>query len=271
MTSTSKVAAYLTNHAAALSIEIVESVLGGMKLTIPEEEKQQAITMYVEFIGFLGETLTDNLEAIPEELIVWSKKNAAQQVSSGRKISEISIRYLPTREVFADIVTKLSMDFALSVEENASIIKRVNTLLDVSHNEMILAFEHLSDLYQEKMQKDMAELSAPIVLIRKDVAVLPLIGVIDSYRASYIMEKVVPKIADLQVEYVITDCSGILTIDLDIAHYLRQLSEVLLLLGVNIILTSLRPELTQFIVNSGIDMSAIKTFAHVKQALEYIK
>ncbi|XJZ27617.1 STAS domain-containing protein [Bacillota bacterium Lsc_1132] len=144
-------------------------------------------------------------------------------------------------------------------------------MLDVSHNEMILAFEHLSDVYQEKMQKEMAELSAPIVLIKKDVAVLPLIGVIDSYRASYIMEKVVPKIADLQVEHVITDCSGILTIDLEIVHYLWQLSEVLLLLGVNVIFTGLRQELTQFIVNSGIDMSAIKTFAHVKQALEYIK
>ncbi len=271
MTSKSGVGAYLAKHAAALSVEIVENVLHTMNLVIPEEEKQQAITMYIEFIGFLGKTLTEDLEEIPEEVVVWSKKNAVQQISAGGNISEISVRYLPTREILTEILTRLSVDFGLSVRENASLIKRANTLLDVSHNEMILAFEQLTEQNKEKMQKEMAELSAPIVLIKEDVAILPLIGVMDAYRASYILNKVVPNIADLQLEHVIIDCSGILTIDLEIVNYLKQLSEVLLLLGVDVIVTGLRPDLTQFIVNHGIDMSAIKTFAHVKQALEYIE
>lgn len=270
MTPKSKVADYLMSQAQSLSLEIVDGVLQTMNLVIGEEEKQQAITMYIEFLGFLGQSLKENRETIPKDLLDWSKKNAEQQVAAGGKISDISVRYLPTREIFTDLLTKISIEFGLSVEENTFIIKRVNSLLDVSHNETILAFELLTDRYREKTKKEMAKLSAPIVLVKEGIAVLPLIGVIDPYRASYILEKVVPKVADLQVEHVIADCSGLLTIDAEIVSYLRQLSEVLLLLGINVILTGLRPELTQFIVNSGIDMSAIKTFAHVKQALESI-
>lgn len=270
MTPKAKLAAYLMDHTESLSMEIVESVIQTMGLRIPEEEKNQAIAMYIELLGFLGKSIVEDHEEVPEDLLIWSKKNAHQQAAAGGEISEIAVRYPPTRGIFNDLLTKLSKEFGLSVEENAFIIKRVNRLLDVSLNETIFAFEKLTEQYKEKTQKEMAELSAPVVLIKEGVVVLPLIGVIDSYRARYILDKVVPKISELQVDFVITDCSGLLKIDTEIVSYLRQLSEVLQLLGINAILTGLRPELTQFIVNSGIDMSSIITFAHVKQALESI-
>jgi rsbT co-antagonist protein RsbR len=117
----------------------------------------------------------------------------------------------------------------------------------------------------------MAELSAPIVPIKDGVAVLPLIGVLDEYRVTYILEKVVPRIADLRIRQLITDYSGILTIDEDIARSLYQIENILGLLGIQAIVTGLRPELAQTIVNAGINMSATPTFAHVKQALESIE
>lgn len=270
MTPKSKVAAYLMDHSKTLSVEIVEGVIQTLKLVIPAEEKQQAIMMYREFFGFLGKSIMEDDEEIPNDLVEWSKKNAQQQVSAEGKLSDISIRYLPTRELFNDLITRISLEFGLSVEENAFVIKRVNSLLDISHNETVVAFEQLTEAYKENTQREMAQLSAPLVLIKKGIVVLPIIGLIDSYRAAYISEQVVPKIADLQLEHVILDCSGLLKIDEEIVSFLRQLTEIILLLGTDVILTGLRPELTQFIVNSGIDMSAIKTFAHVKQALERI-
>jgi rsbT co-antagonist protein RsbR len=49
-------------------------------------------------------------------------------------------------------------------------------------------------VYFQKIRK---YLSAPVVLIQEGVAVLPLVGKIDSYKASYILERGVPKIAEL--------------------------------------------------------------------------
>jgi rsbT co-antagonist protein RsbR len=269
MTSIAKVAGYLINNAESLAVEIVEDVLRIMNLEIPKWEKEQAITMYIEFIGFLGNSLIDDDEnGVPDALIEWSKKNAEGQVLSGGKISEIVVRYPSTRETFTDILTRISLEFGLSLKENAYILKRINAILDISLNETIFAFEQISDQYKKEIQIKIDELSAPVILIKEGIAILPLIGAIDSDRATYILDKVVPKIAELKLNYLIVDFSGILTIDVEIARYLYQIENVLRLLGICTILTGLRPELARTIVNGGFDMSSIQTFSHLKRALE---
>ncbi|RFU71245.1 STAS domain-containing protein [Peribacillus saganii] len=271
MTLVLNVSNHLIDNAESLAEEIVDGVLHNMKLKIPQWEKEQAITMYIEFINFLGNSLFIEEEEVPQTLIEWSKRNAARQVSPEGKISKIMVRYPPTRDIFTDIITNISIEFGLSLKDHSFIIKRINNMLDISLNETVFAFERLSDEYREETQRELAELSAPIVLIKEGTAVLPFIGIIDSYRASYIMEKVVPKIADLQLNYVIADFSGILKIDIDIARHLHQIGQMLDLLGIQTFTTGLRPELAQTVVNSGINMSKITTFANVKQALESIK
>ncbi|MET1029878.1 MAG: anti-anti-sigma factor, partial [Domibacillus tundrae] len=83
-------------------------------------------------------------------------------------------------------------------------------------------------------------------------------------------KKVVPKISKLELDYLIVSFSVILDIDLEIAQYLYNMESVLRLIGVQTIVTGLRPQSVQTVVRGGIDMSNIKTFAHVKQALEKI-
>jgi rsbT co-antagonist protein RsbR len=265
-----KIATYFTKNASLLAVQIVEGVLQKMNLIISEKEKQQAIAMYIKFFQYLGKSILEDTEDVAEELLSWSKRNAEHQVISGGKISEIAVRYPPTREVFLDLITKLSDDFGISLNESKSIIIKFNSMLDVSLNETILAFEMLSERYEEKTKRELAELSAPVVLIQEGVAVLPLVGKIDSYRASYILEKGVPKIVALQLQYIIIDYSGILNLNQEIVNHLKSIGDILVLLGIDVIVTGMRPELALTVVKSGIDMFSFKTFAHVKHALEWI-
>ncbi|MBN6187793.1 STAS domain-containing protein [Aneurinibacillus sp. BA2021] len=267
MSSISKVTNYLMEHAESLAVEIVRDVVQRMNLDIPEWEKEQAVKMYIEFLSFLGKTAAYG-EEVPDDLIAWSKKNGEREASSGGKISDIVVRYPATRVVFSERVTQLSLEYGLSVEDTVALINRINFILDISVNETVFAFERLRHKIMKETQKEMAELSAPIVPIRDHTAVLPLIGSIDSYRATYILEKVVPKIAELKVEQLIVDFSGIPTIDTAVAHYLFKIENVLRILGINTVVTGIRPEIAQTVVSGGIDMSSIKTYATVKQALE---
>ncbi|TWI60052.1 STAS domain-containing protein [Halalkalibacter nanhaiisediminis] len=272
MTSIFNSAHYLSEHAESLAVEIVEGVLYTMKIDIPEREKEQAITMYIELMKSLGKSLLDgDQERVPESLIEWSKKNAEGQVSSGGNISEIVVRYPTTRDILTDLLTRISIELGLSLEENAFLIKRINAILDISLNETVFAFERLSDKFKDEAKREMAELSAPLVPIKEGIAVLPLIGEIDSYRATFILENVVPKTVELQLRYLIADFSGILNLDIEIARYLHQIGNMLRLLGIDVVVTGLRPELAQTVVNSGIDMTFFKTFANVKHALERIQ
>ncbi|MDN3439184.1 STAS domain-containing protein [Planococcus sp. APC 3900] len=271
MSSFNDFSQYISENAETLSAEVVESVVQEMKLDIPEWEKEQATQMYVELLGFFGKFLREDRFEVPESLIEWSKKNAEMQVASGGKISEIVVRYPATRQVFSELFTRLSLKFGLTVVENAKATRDINAILDVSLNETFYAFERLSERYQAETQMELLNLSAPIVPVLEDVVVLPLIGVMDSYRIAHIMDNVIPRIAEKNVQHVITDFSGVLTIDDQIAQSLQQIGSTLQLMGIHVIIAGLRPDLVQTIVHSGIDMLDTDAYATVKQALESVK
>jgi len=270
MTLISKVTSYLIDNSEALAEEVVDGVLESMRLEIPEWERKQAISMYEKLINFLGNSLFCTEKSVPDELVTWSKANAEREAFAGGDISEIIVRYPPTRIIFTELLTNIALTHQLSLEQLAFIIKRINSILDISINETIFAFERRRDEIIKETEKEMAELSAPVVPLLDDVAVIPLIGSIDSYRATYILENVVPKIADLDLTYLIVDFSGILFIDIAIATYLLQIEKMLRLLGVNTIITGIRPELAQTVIQGGIDMSSVQAFATVQQALKSI-
>jgi rsbT co-antagonist protein RsbR len=262
---------YISNNLSSLGEEVVLSVIAALKQDIPKWEADQAVKMYSELLEVFGKSLQGEGQwAAPEVLVDWSKKNAEMQVASGGDLSVIVLRYPPTREIFIDMFTRISMELGLSIAENAYIIKQINAMLDVSLNETFFAFERLSAEYKKESQKELVKLSAPIVPIKDGIVVIPLIGYIDEYRTRHIMDHVIPELSDMGVQHVITDFSGVLTINQEIAAGLFQMGATLRLMGIHVISAGLRPDLAQTVVNSGIDMSAIVSYATVKHALQSI-
>nr|WP_246625260.1 STAS domain-containing protein [Fictibacillus nanhaiensis] len=144
-------------------------------------------------------------------------------------------------------------------------------MLDVSINETVFAFERRSKEILSKTKKELRELSTPIVPIQDGLAVLPLIGAFDIERADHLMNHVLPKIPELNIEYLIMDFSGIVTIDTEVASYIFNVYRVLGLLGIQVIVTGIRSELAIRAVAEGINFSSLKTYANVKQAIDSFK
>ncbi|TWT09346.1 STAS domain-containing protein [Planomicrobium sp. CPCC 101079] len=264
--------AYISSHLESIAEEVVQAVQKSTNQRIPEDELEQASKMYQELMKAFAETVENgSSQAIPEVLIQWSKKNARMQAAAGGSLSEIVVRYPPTRAIFTDIFTRISESLGLSLNELSFLINRINAMLDVSLNETFFAFERLSEQFKEESQKELMKLSAPIVPVMEDVVVIPLIGFIDDNRTRHIMENVIPKLAETKVNHVISDLSGVVIIDNNIARSLHQIGAMLRLMGIHVVSAGMRPELVQTVVNSGIDMSKIESFATVKQALQSIK
>jgi len=272
MSSFTEFCGYITASPRTLAEQVVDRVLAKVDQHIPEQERLRAVEMYEELLGYLGETIDGEMDLeVPDALLEWSKQNARMQVSAGGKISDIVVRYPPTRIVMAELFTELSVKAGLSLEENALVIKRVNTLLDVSLNETFFAFEQLQEKYEAEMQSELIALSAPVVPVADDVVVLPLVGYLDSYRVNHILTNVVPLIADMQVSHVITDFSGVLTIDDQTAQAIHHIGSTFSLMGIHVAVAGLRPDLVQTIVRSGIQLSSADAYATVKQALESLE
>ncbi|MGC9934567.1 STAS domain-containing protein [Priestia aryabhattai] len=261
------VAKYLDENAEMLANEIVQEISQNPNFEALQEELEQAIIVYTEFIRFLGKSLFSSENNVPEGLVEWSKTNGEHTASQGERISIIITRYPPTRLVFIDCLTKISIEHGLSSEEVVFINKRFNYLLDISIKETVIVFEQVKDEIIKKAQQEVLKLSVPAVPIQDGIAVLPLIGSIDSERAEYILENVISKILEMKIEYLIVDFSGILTIDAIAERYLFDIYSVLRLQGIEVVMSGIRPELAQTVVRNGIDFSSIKTYATVRQAI----
>ncbi|TYS78881.1 STAS domain-containing protein [Rossellomorea aquimaris] len=112
-----------------------------------------------------------------------------------------------------------------------------------------------------------SELSIPIVKVTDTIAILPLIGDINSARAKDLMERSLSQGSALGLSYLIIDLSGVTVVDTMVADQLFKVVAALKLAGIQVVLTGIRPEIAQTMVNLGIVIKHIPTFASLHTAL----
>lgn len=268
--SISAVANDLQQNSESIANEIVEKIIEKIGMEIPQTEINQAVVVYTEYLGFLGEAIKNFDETTPDALLDWSRANGEREAAKGGRVSDIILRYPPTRLVFIDKMAEICLKHDLNINDLLWINKRINNMLDISINETVFAFERQNSKLMKEVQEEVDILSAPVVPVQENVAVLPLVGKMDHDRATLIMERAVPLVAKQKIQCLIIDFSGIMTIDATIAKHIFDIHNVLRLLGVESIATGMRPELAQAAVEGGVDFSSINTFSTVKQAIESI-
>ncbi|MGG3798738.1 STAS domain-containing protein [Metabacillus fastidiosus] len=151
--------------------------------------------------------------------------------------------------------------------------KRINDQIDQFLNSFFLSYSNFKDKLIVTQREMVEHLSVPIIPVSSIVAVLPLIGLIDSYRISIIEEKALLEIAKLKVEILVIDLSGIANMEADvIGHFQRVLAGVSMM-GCKVVITGLRPELVRNMTHSGINFDdKVKTTGTLQQALKmYLK
>lgn len=120
----------------------------------------------------------------------------------------------------------------------------------------------------EAQQQTIRELSTPILPLYEGILVLPLVGVIDSLRAGQIMERLLTAIAERQSDIVIIDITGVPVVDTAVANYLLQTARAAQLIGAQVILVGIGPEIAQTIVQLGVNLSGIAIGANLQTGIE---
>lgn len=265
-----KVGQYLIDNAVRIVSEMTDIALEHVEYQVTDEMLEQSKKMNVEFLVLLAKSFNDTNEEAANELIKWSKKSGEQQAAVFGQFSTLMKPYAKNRLMYLEYITQISIDHGLSTKEVATINNRICYLMDVSMIETLSAYEEYRDDLMNERQKEINKLSAPIVPIQKGIAVLPLIGIIDYARVQHLLDNVVPTIPNLEIDQLIIDFSGILTIDEAVGQHIFTINNVLELLGIHVILTGIRPNLSMMIVKAGIDFTSFKTFGSVQQAVESV-
>jgi PAS domain S-box-containing protein len=119
-----------------------------------------------------------------------------------------------------------------------------------------------------RQRDEILELSTPVIQVWDKVLVLPIIGTLDSLRASRLTESLLERIAENQAEVVILDVSGVPAIDTDVAQHLLKTVEAARLMGSMSVLSGVRPETAQAIVHLGIDLRGLRSRTTLQDALQ---
>jgi rsbT co-antagonist protein RsbR len=118
-------------------------------------------------------------------------------------------------------------------------------------------------------QAALRELATPLIPLAEGVIVMPLVGVIDSNRAQQILETLLEGIAARQADIAILDITGVRVVDTQVADALLRAAQAAKLLGSQVVLTGIGPEIAQTLVTLGGDLSGIVTRSSLQSGIAY--
>jgi PAS domain S-box-containing protein len=113
------------------------------------------------------------------------------------------------------------------------------------------------------------ELSTPLIPLAAGLVAMPLIGSIDTGRAQQIIEALLTGVAEHRAQVAILDITGVPVVDTQVASALIRAAQAVKLLGAQVVLSGIRPEVAQTIVGLGVDMSGIVTRSSLQSGLAY--
>ncbi|MFS8068639.1 MAG: PAS domain-containing protein [Byssovorax sp.] len=105
----------------------------------------------------------------------------------------------------------------------------------------------------------LTELSTPLIPISDHVVVMPLIGTMDSQRAAQVLETLLEGVSARRASVAILDITGVSVVDTHVANALLQAAKAVRLLGAEVVLTGIRPDVALTLVGLGLDLTGIVT------------
>ncbi|WP_420977159.1 STAS domain-containing protein [Bacillus vallismortis] len=208
-------------------------------------------------------------EDVKDELNRWSLQCARDRVVHEVSVTESVGQFNAFRHIMFEWIQTFSEAF--SQEIGIQDIYEWGRILNQTIDEIIEVFtgEYSQvTMIQLNAQKEMInELSAPIMPISDGIGILPLVGEIDTYRAKTILESVLQQCSALKLSYLFLDISGVPIVDTMVAYQIFKVIDSTKLLGIETIISGIRPEIAQTVVKLGLDFSNVKTEQSLAKAL----
>ncbi len=127
--------------------------------------------------------------------------------------------------------------------------------------------QHLHEKIVAAQQAVLREISTPLIPITDRVVILPLIGTVDSRRATQMMDTILHGIGEYHADTVILDITGVRVVDTQVANAFISTATAARLLGARLILTGIQPQIAATLVALGIDLTTVTTYRSLQAAI----
>jgi len=217
-----------------------------------------------QFMGFdpvveRGNRFIDIFPGVPRERLV-----AFEQIIRDGQVRDLGERVARDQRIGGQVLKTIAIPLSdrniCFIGENVTERHRAEEMRRQVHEqeEMIRA-----------QQAVLAELSTPLIPFSDQIVVMPLIGAIDSQRAQQVMETLLSGIASSRAAVAILDITGVAVVDTRVADALIRAAQAVKLLGAQLVLTGIRPEVAQTLVGLGADLTGIITRGSLQSGVAY--
>jgi rsbT co-antagonist protein RsbR len=251
---------HLRQNRTALREEWARRITEAELLTAmsPEEIFSEATTVYDSYVEVLE---TGSVEALQD----YARDLSERIIPRGVETDEVVGIVLLLRDVLArSLFEKYQTDFDL-----------LNRVLDAYEpaanriaNTVAVGFVQERERIIRQQQEAIRELSTPVLQVREQLLILPIIGVLDSQRARQVTEQLLRAIRANRAKVVVIDITGVPTIDSTVANHLVQTVDASGLMGASVIITGLSSDIALTLVTIGVDLSKMDTIGDLQGGLE---
>ena len=251
---------HLRRNRTALREEWARRITAAELLTAmtPEELFSEATAVYDNYVEVLETGSVEALQAYARDL-------SERIIPRGVETDEVLGIVLLLRDVLArSLFEKYQAEFGM-----------LNRVLDAYEpaanriaNTVGVSFVQERERIIRQQQEAIRELSTPVLQVREQLLILPIIGVLDSQRARQVTEQLLRAIRANRAKVVVIDITGVPTIDSTVANHLVQTVDASGLMGASVIITGLSSEIALTLVTIGLDLSKMNAVGDLQGGIE---
>ncbi|WP_069165224.1 STAS domain-containing protein [Nocardia altamirensis] len=224
----------------------------------PDEMFSEVTSVYDNYIEVLETGSVEALQAYARDL-------SERIIPRGVETDEVLGIVLLLRDVLArSLFEKYQSDFQL-----------LNAVLDAYEpaanriaNTVGVSFVEERERIIRQQQEAIRELSTPVLQVREQLLILPIIGVLDGQRARQLTEQLLRAIRANRAKVVVIDITGVPQIDSTVANHLVQTVDASGLMGASVIITGLSSEIALTLVTIGLDLSKMNAVGDLQGGIE---
>ena len=121
----------------------------------------------------------------------------------------------------------------------------------------------------DKQRVAIHELSTPIIEVWDGVLCAPIVGVLDSARASEMTSALLHTVVETKASLAIIDITGIEAMDTQATDHFLRMARAIRLLGADCALSGVHPNVARTIVHMGIDLDGISSYRTLRDVLQH--
>ncbi|MBW0018454.1 MAG: STAS domain-containing protein [Mycobacterium sp.] len=224
----------------------------------PEEIFSEATAVYDNYVEVLE---TGSVEALQD----YARDLSERIIPRGVETDEVLGIVLLLRDVLArSLFEKYQTDFEMLTRVLDAYEPAANRIA----NTVGVSFVQERERIIRQQQEAIRELSTPVLQVREQLLILPIIGVLDSQRARQVTEQLLRAIRANRAKVVVIDITGVPTIDSTVANHLVQTVDASGLMGASVIITGLSSEIALTLVTIGLDLSKMNAVGDLQGGIE---